>query len=65
MARQPRSQDEADGQWREGGRLFKPFKRPWHLFENIKIKIRKQRPYWEKKPSSNFNALPYKMINKY
>jgi len=45
MARQPRSQDEADGQWGEGGRLFKPFKRPWHLFENIKIKIRKQRPY--------------------
>ena len=28
MARQPRSQDEADGQWREGGRLFKPFKAP-------------------------------------
>jgi len=25
MGRQPRSQDEADGQWGEGGRLFKPF----------------------------------------
>ena len=63
MAHQLHSQDEVDGQWREGGCLFKPFKRPWHLFENIKIKIRKQRPYWEKKTSSN--ALPYKMINKY
>ena len=50
MARQPRSQDEADGPWGEGGRLFKQFKRPWHLFENIKIKIRKQRPYWGKNP---------------
>ena len=60
MGRQPRSHDEADGQWGKEDVYSNHL-----IIREHKNKNKKTATLLGEKPSSHFNALLFKMINKY